>query len=101
MDTKDFYLMARKLIVSYVNIQPDSHYIKLNDVVVVWSCKTLQNHKAMFCSTKDGDERYYEVTYNGDKQEMYFDCYDKVENIVYPVDRLLLTDLRKWGVFNE
>lgn len=88
MDTKDFMLMARALVTMYVNYQPDSHYVTLEDVFVVWLCKTLQNDKALLSTTTDGDARYYEVTYNGDKQEVYFDCYDKVENIAYPVDRL-------------
>ena len=88
MDNKDFMLMARALVAGYVNYQPDSHHVKLEDVFVVWLCKTLQNNKALLSTTTDGDERYYEVTYNGDKQEVYFDCYDKVENIVYTANKL-------------
>ena len=49
------------------------------DVFVVWSCKTLQNHKALL-STTLSDGMYYECTYNGDKQELYFDAYKKFEN---------------------
>ena len=49
------------------------------DVFVVWSCKTLQNNKALL-STSLPDGMYYEVTYNGDKKEMYFDAYKKLEN---------------------
>lgn len=49
------------------------------EVFVVWCCKTLQNHKALL-STTVSDGMYYEITYNGDKQEMYFDAYKKFEN---------------------
>ena len=28
---------------------------------------------------------YYELTYNGDKKELYFDAYKKWENICYPM----------------
>ena len=49
------------------------------DVFVVWSCKTLQNNKALL-STTLFDGMYYELTYNGDKKELYFDAYKKFEN---------------------
>ncbi len=51
------------------------------DVFVVWSCKTLQNNKALL-STTLSDGMYYEITYNGDKQEAYLDAYKKFENRV-------------------
>ena len=51
------------------------------DVFVVWSCKTLQNHKALL-STTLSDGMYYEITYNGDKKEAYLDAYKKFENRV-------------------
>ena len=49
------------------------------DVFVVWQCKTLQNNKALL-STTLFDGMYYELTYNGDKKELYFDAYKKFEN---------------------
>lgn len=51
-------------------------------VFVVWCCKTLQNHKALL-STTISDGMYYEVTYNGDKKELYLDAYKKFENRLY------------------
>ena len=42
-------------------------------------CKALQNHKALV-STPRPDGMYYELTYNGDKRELYFDAYKKFEN---------------------
>lgn len=51
------------------------------EVFVVWSCKTLQNHKALL-STTVSDGMYYEITYNGDKKEAYLDAYKKFENKV-------------------
>ena len=55
------------------------------DVFVVWNCKTLQNNKALL-STTLFDGMYYEVTYNGDKNEIYFDAYKKFENRCVPVE---------------
>ena len=49
------------------------------DVFVVWQCKTLQNNKALL-STTLFDGMYYELTYNGDKKELYLDAYKKFEN---------------------
>lgn len=49
------------------------------DVYIVWFCKTLQNNKALL-STSLKDGMYYELTYNGDKAELYFDAYKKFEN---------------------
>ena len=46
---------------------------------IVWMCKTLQNSKALV-STTLFDGMYYELTYNGDKKELYLDAYKKWEN---------------------
>ena len=54
--------------------------IKLDDLYVVWSCKTLQNYKALLSTTIDGDGIYAEYTYNGDKNELYEDVYGKLTN---------------------
>lgn len=51
------------------------------DVYIVWKCKTLQNWKWLIASTLF-DGMYYEVTFNGDKQEFYLDAYKKFENRV-------------------
>lgn len=49
------------------------------DVFTVWKAKTLQNWKFLISSTLH-DGMYYEMTYNGDKQEWYLDAYKKFEN---------------------
>lgn len=54
--------------------------IDLSNVFVVWSCKTLQNYKALLSTTVSGDGVYVEYTYNGDKQELYEDFYIKSTN---------------------
>ena len=52
------------------------------DVYIVWKCKTLQNWKWLISTTLH-DGMYYELTYNGDKNEFYLDAYKKFENVVY------------------
>ena len=54
--------------------------ITLENVFVVWSCKTLQNYKALLSTTVSGDGIYAEYTFNGDKQELYEDVYKKLTN---------------------
>lgn len=39
-----------------------------------------QNYKCLASTTVSGDGIYAEYTYNGDKQELYEDIYDKVQN---------------------
>lgn len=48
-------------------------------VYIVWQCKALQNWKFLL-STSLPDGMYYELTYNGDKNEWYLDAYKKFEN---------------------
>lgn len=50
-------------------------------VFTVWKCKTLQNWKYLLSSTLF-DGMYYELTYNGDKNEWYLDAYKKFQNVV-------------------
>lgn len=82
MDSKEFLILCKKEIVNYFNgnsEKTDKFELSEDDVFVVWSCKTLQNNKALL-STIVSDGMYYEVTFNGDKKEMYLDAYKKWEN---------------------
>ena len=54
--------------------------IDISNVFIVWSCKTLQNYKCLASTTVNGDGIYVEYTYNGDKQELYEDVYQKLSN---------------------
>lgn len=72
----------KELVAEYVNEhldKTDNVVLASEDVYVVWFCKTLQNVKALL-STPISDGMYYEITYNGDKDEYYFDAYKKFEN---------------------
>lgn len=74
---------AKRIVVDYFNgrvDKTDNKKITADDVYVVWFAKTLQNWKALL-STNVSDGMYYEVTYNGDKQEAYLDAYKKWENV--------------------
>ena len=82
MNEKDFLDMCKEIVCNYTNThldKSDNKQITTDDVFMVWCCKTLQNNKALL-STTLFDGMYYECTYNGDKDELYFDAYKKWEN---------------------
>lgn len=80
----EFVKLCKKAVVEYTNKhldKSDNKQITEEDVFVVWICKILQNNKALV-STTLFDGMYYEITYNGDKNETYVDAYKKWENFV-------------------
>ncbi len=89
MNAFDFEQRATGIVTDYINAHLDKSDgpVKFT-VFTVWMCKTLQNNKALLSSTLF-DGMYYEVTYNGDKDEYYLDAYKKFEN-----KKILGEDLR-------
>ena len=90
MKNNDFENLCKKTIVDYFNNRAgitDDIKITEENVFIVWSCKTLQNNKAMV-STTVSDGMYYELTYNGDKKELYLDAYKKWENQCIKVEEV-------------
>lgn len=88
MNEKKFVSLCKGVVVEYVNEhldKSDRKQITEDDVFIVWMCKTLQNSKALV-STTLSDGMYYELTYNGDKKELYLDAYKKWENKAIPVN---------------
>lgn len=82
METVDFVKKATGAIVAYHNKNnPIEDHISSEDVYVVWYAKALQNSKGLL-STNKPDGMYYEVTYNGNKDEFYLDAYSKKDNVV-------------------
>lgn len=72
----------RRAVYEYVKEhidKSDNVDFSIDDVYLVWCCKTLQNWKALISTTLP-DGMYYECTFNGDKNEMYLDAYKKFEN---------------------
>ena len=78
----EFIPLAKQTVLDYVKAHldvTDDVKVSIDDIYVVWFCKTLQNWKALVSTTLP-DGMYYEVTYNGDKKEIYLDAYKKFEN---------------------
>ena len=87
MNEKDFVALVKKTVADYANQNLDKgsgKKITEDDVFIVWMCKTLQNSKAM-ASTTLFDGMYYELTFNGNKQELYVDAYKKWQNFTVVV----------------
>lgn len=74
----EFIEKCKNIVVGYVG---EKNNITKDDVFVVWSCKTLQNKKALLSATFK-EAPYFEITYNGDKDETYVDVYKKERNYV-------------------
>ena len=80
---QDIESIAKKLASDDLNsthlyeTEPDDFYL-------VWKCKTLQNWKAVVSTdigAYDSQCGYlWEITYNGDKKEIYVDRYTKQSN---------------------
>lgn len=86
MSNQEFIQLCKENVAQYFNAKKEktdtTPQMQPDDVYVVWMCKTLQNSKALL-STPVSDGMYYEITYNGDKNELYFDAYKKWENICF------------------
>lgn len=88
MGNDKFLNLCKKIVKKYANEHLDNSdniQVTEEDVFIVWSCKTLQNNKAL-ASTTLYDGMYYEITYNGDKKEVYLDAYKKFENMAIKVE---------------
>ena len=73
---------AIEIVRSYILEHLDkSDQIPEFEVYTVWKCKVLQNWKYLISSTLP-DGMYYELTFNGDKEEWYLDAYKKFSNQV-------------------
>ena len=83
MNSNSFIEKAKHIVYTYCTLhfdKTDEVNFNMDNVYVVWFSKVLQNWKTLV-STTLMDGMYYEVTYNGDKQEYYLDAYKKWENV--------------------
>jgi len=72
MGNEKFGSMARRMIAHRKEL-------KLDQVYIVWMVKVLKNNKAMLSTTEE-DGLYFEITYDGEKEQFYIDEYKKEKN---------------------
>ena len=77
MDEKALKLVRNYALPHLDKSDPNPNF----EVYIVWKCKTLQNWKYLI-STTLYDGMYYELTFDGDKDQWYLDAYKKFENVV-------------------
>ena len=87
MDNDKFVELCKEKVVECLDNGALSipSYISTDYVYVVWLNRTLQNNKALL-STTISDGMYFEITYNGDDNEMYFDAYKHTYNEAIKLD---------------
>lgn len=83
MTTKDFISTVENELKDFADFDNG-----ISEVIQVWYCKTIQNHKGLFI-VKDKYGFIYdcfiEATYNGDKGELYLDFYRKYFKHVFSI----------------
>jgi hypothetical protein len=86
--SKEFQEIAKRVVfeMAHEGLDPtDNVELKIDDVYVTWFGFILGNMKALV-STSLPDGKYYEVTYNKEKKEIYADCYVKTHQKVVTVE---------------
>lgn len=86
MNEEIFRFYIKEFIINYYK-EKFNKELSVNDIYIVWQVRVLKNNKAL-ASTNVEDGFYFEITYNGDKEEFYFDSYKKIDNTVYKYEHL-------------
>lgn len=81
---KDRMKTAQQAVVDYLHTEyPDTALGNAfpDDIYIVWFSKTLQNWKVLLSTDLVDSGIYFELTYNGDRDELYLDHYTKYQNV--------------------
>jgi len=84
MTSEEFKYKAKEMIVDTLITDMMVNVDDISIVYEVWYCKALQNHKGLFGSHYSKDF-YYEVTYDGDKNDICLDIYKKERTLLIDV----------------
>ena len=86
MTNEEMLYLAKRVVVNYnENRAEEAEELTMENTAIVWFSKTLQNFKALVITTLP-DDLYYEVTYDGDNNQIYLDVYNKIFNQAYNVE---------------
>lgn len=89
MTTQEFLDTVKSELASYISL----YYADVSDedleIIQVWYCKTVQNHKGLFIIKNNQTQTIYnyfvEATYNGDRNELYLDIYKKTTKLTIEI----------------
>lgn len=104
MTERKFQELAKNAVAKYCEktftTSPDDKHLTSDDFYTVWFCKTIQHFKMMIGSDSV-EGTYFEVTYNGDTDELYIDEYkfarkETVKNIKSYYDSANYTERHKF-----
>lgn len=79
-DQEPIKLSTEEFTTKAIELVAKATYCFPSEISVVWQCWILGNQKALL-TTGNSDGLYFEVTYNVDKNEFYFDAYGKKLNV--------------------
>lgn len=88
LTSDQFIAKAKQIVFDYAKDhldKTDNVDFTTDNVYVVWSSYILGNQKALLSTTLP-DGLYYEITYDANKNRIYFDAYKKWENRCIEVD---------------
>lgn len=83
MSAYEFMKKAKKMAAEWIanrySEENKTVAIAWTDVFTVWQAKILKNHKIIVAAPTP-DNYMFEITFNGETGDIYFDAYDKIEN---------------------
>lgn len=80
MNSYEFEVICKNALIDILEDLYCEDY-DISELQLVWFSKALQNWKCIIIDLGKNN-RLYECTFNGNKQELYVDIYDKQHNIV-------------------
>ena len=86
MKSQEFEVKCKNALVKILKERCGSNP-NIDDLHLVWFARELQNYKCVIIDLS-GSQKYCECTYNGNKEELYVDIYEKKYNVCLKADEL-------------
>ena len=80
MNSYNYEVICKNILIKELKDKYEED-LTIQDLHLVWFGKILRNYKCVIIDLKP-NQRYYELTFNGEKEEIYLDIYQKEQNII-------------------
>jgi hypothetical protein len=80
MNSYNFEVICKNILIKELKEKYNEDFT-IQDLHLVWFSKILKNYKCVIVDLR-ANKRYYELTFNGDGEEIYLDIYQKEHNSV-------------------